>query len=354
MQQTAKEGKAMRDIIQDLDRWFEQGKTIALATVIQTWGSSPRRVGAKMAVTAAGEITGSVSGGCVEGAVAETALQVLESGQPQLLHFGVSNETAWEVGLACGGQIDVFANPLEVKFYRKVSEALVHEKTFTIATLLCGPENLAGKSLIVHPGGTYEGDLGANLTEPVVQAALEALQQGHSGRVEIPGVEVFCEVNLPPPTLVMVGGVHIAIALASLARTLGYRTIVIDPRRAFGSHERFPHADRLIQAWPDEALAQIDIAPNTAIAMLTHDPKLDDPALIAALPSPAFYIGALGSRKTQAARRERLLEAGVDPALLSRLHGPIGLDIGAQTPEEIALSILAEIVATSYQRAPQL
>jgi xanthine dehydrogenase accessory factor len=208
-----------------------------------------------------------------------------------------------------------------------------------------GPQEAIGKSLILRPNWGSESELQAGLAQPAAQAALEALHAGRSERVEIPGGEVFCEVYLPAPTLVMVGGVHIAIALAAQAKTLGYRTIVVDPRRAFGSQERFPHVDQLIQAWPDEALAQIELNENTAVAMLTHDPKLDDPALLAALPSPAFYVGALGSRKTQDARRERLLAAGVDPALLSRLHGPIGLDIGAQTPEEIALSILAEVVA---------
>jgi xanthine dehydrogenase accessory factor len=334
----------MRDMLPDLDRWLEEGKGVALATVIQTWGSSPRAVGAKMAVTQAGEIAGSVSGGCVEGAVAETALEVLETRRPRLLHFGVADETAWEVGLACGGQIDVFVNPLEAAFYRAARLALAQEGAFAIAALLDETSHPGGGALIVRPDGSFEGALESGQAE-TVQAALQALRVGRSGRAAIGEAEVFCEVYLPAPTLVMVGGVHIAIALAALAKTMGYRTIVIDPRRAFGSAARFPNADRLIQAWPDEALAQIELNASTAVAMLTHDPKLDDPALKAALPSPAFYVGALGSRKTQLARRERLLAEGVDPALLDRLHGPIGLDIGAQTPEEIALSILAEVVA---------
>jgi xanthine dehydrogenase accessory factor len=157
-------------------------------------------------------------------------------------------------------------------------------------------------------------------------------------------VEVFVDAIRPAPTLVMVGGVHIAVALASLAKTLGYHTIVIDPRRAFGSDERFPHADQLITAWPDKALAQIELTPETAVALLTHDPKIDDPALKIVLNSPAFYIGALGSRKTHAKRRQRLEQMGFDEASIARIHAPIGLDIGAQSPEEIALSILAEIV----------
>ena len=233
-------------------------------------------------------------------------------------------------------------------FYLKTQEAWSEDGAFAIATLITGPQQSLGKSLIVRRDGGQAGNLEAMLIPSARQAALDALQAGISERVQVPEGEVFCEVYLPPPTLVMIGGVHIAIALAALAKTLGYRTIVIDPRRAFGSLERFPHADRLIQAWPDEALAQIEITQQTAIAMLTHDPKLDDPGLQVALPSPAFYVGALGSRKTQAARRERLLAAGIDAEQLSRLHGPIGLDISAQTPEEIALSILAEIVAASH------
>ena len=339
----------MLDIKHTLDRWLEAGQPVALATVIQTWGSSPRGVGAKMAVTASGDIAGSVSGGCVEGAVAETALQVLETRQPRLLHFGVADETAWEVGLACGGQIDVFVNPLNPDFYRLWRLSLAQEGAFAVAHVLSGLPGESGKALIVRPDGSYEGELKGGQME-IVQAALQALQAGRSARLTLPNAEVFIEVSLPAPTLVMIGGVHIAIALAALAKTLGYRTIVIDPRRAFGSQARFPHADQLIQAWPDEALEQIQLDASCAVAMLTHDPKLDDPALMVALPSPAFYVGALGSRKTQAARRERLLAGGLDSALLERLRGPIGLDIGAQTPEEIALSILAEVVAARHMK----
>lgn len=334
----------MRDVLQDLDRWLDEGKAVALATVIQTWGSSPRAVGARMAVTQAGEIAGSVSGGCVEAAVAETAIQVLATGRPRRLHFGVADETAWEVGLACGGQIDVFVQPLEAPFYRLWRAALEQPGAFAIATLLSEAPQRGGQALLVRPDGRVEGSL-ETARPQLVQAALQALQLGRSAQTTVGDWEIFCEVVLPPPTLVMVGGVHIAVALAALARTLGYRTIVIDPRRSFGSLARFPHVDRLIQAWPDEALAQIELDSSTAVAMLTHDPKLDDPALKVALPSSAFYVGALGSQKTQQARRERLLAQGLDPALLARLRGPIGLDIGAQTPEEIALSILAEVVA---------
>jgi len=342
----------MRDILPDIDRWRAQGQPIALATVIQTWGSAPRGVGAKMALTPAGEIAGSVSGGCVEGAVFEAGVQTLKSGRPQLVHFGVADETAWEVGLACGGTIEVFIELLDVDLYDRLRAALMEERPAATVTVVRGPADLPGRKIALVDGGEPWGSLGGDLDEAAVEAARAALAEGRSGRLTLASaaftaepVEAFVEVLLPSPRLVIVGGVHIAIALTALARTLGYRTIVVEPRRAFGSEARFPHADRLIQAWPEEAFAQIGLTRSTAVVMLTHDPKLDDPALKVALPSPAFYVGALGSRSTQARRRKRLLEAGLTEAQLARLRGPIGLDIGAQTPEEIALAVMAEIIA---------
>lgn len=343
----------MRDILPDIDRWRAQGQPIALATVIQTWGSAPRGVGAKMALTPAGEIAGSVSGGCVEGAVFEAGVQTLKSGRPQLLHFGVADETAWEVGLACGGTIEVFIELLDVDLYDRLRAALMEERPAATVTVVRGPADLLGRKIALIDGGEPWGGLG----EAAVEAARAALAEGRSGRLTLASaaftaepVEAFVEVLLPSPRLVIVGGVHIAIALTAIARTLGYRTIVVDPRRAFGSEVRFPHADRLIQAWPEEAFAQIGLTRLTAVVMLTHDPKLDDPALKVALPSPAFYVGALGSRSTQARRRKRLLEAGLTEAQLARLRGPIGLDIGAQTPEEIALAVMAEVIAVRNGR----
>ena len=227
--------------------------------------------------------------------------------------------------MGSAGQADILAN------YRRVLQQI------DLAAGSVGRDPQSVKLVVVTKGHP-------------LQSVLQALQAGQSARVTLPNAEVFCEVYLPASTLVMIGGVHIAIALAALAKNLGYRTIVVDPRRAFGSQARFPQVDQLIQAWPDEALEQIKLDASCAVAMLTHDPKLDDPALKVALPSPAFYVGALGSRKTQAARRERLLAGGLDSALLERLRGPIGLDIGAQTPEEIALSILAEVVAARHMK----
>ena len=336
----------MRDILPDLEKWRDEHKPVALATVIQTWGSSPRRAGAKMALTPDGKITGSVSGGCVEGAVYETGVDVLKSNHPQLIHFGVADETAWEVGLACGGSIDIFVKPLDEGFFRATRSVLMEEKSAVLVTVVRGPEELLGREMLVEDNGNLTGSLSDELDRQALALASKTLSKGESRRAMLNDeIEVFQEVILPPPTLVAVGGVHITIALMTLAKTLGYRTVVIDPRSAFGNEERFPNVDRLIQRWPEEAFQEIPLTRSTAVAMLTHDPKLDDPALKIALPSPAFYVGALGSKTTQAKRRQRLLEDGLTEEQLNRLHGPIGLEIGAGTPEEIAMSIMAEVVA---------
>jgi xanthine dehydrogenase accessory factor len=341
----------MRDILPEIKCWLEEGESVALATVVQTWGSSPRKAGSRMALTATGRIAGSVSGGCVENAVVEAGIESLKTGQPQLLHFGVADETAWEVGLACGGSIEIFVQPLDPHFFHKFSSALKEETPLVHAIAIRGAENVLGREMLISDGGVIAGSLGDEWDETVFKIGTQALYQNAERRVSLDkATEIFLEAILPPPTLVMVGGVHIAVVLVSLAKTLGYRTILIDPRKAWGSEERFPHVDRLVQDWVDEAFAQIRITRSTAVAMLTHDPKLDDPALKIALNSPAFYVGALGSKTTHAKRRERLLNDGVSEAQLSRLHAPIGLDIGAQTPEEIALSIMAEVVTASRKQ----
>jgi len=312
----------MRDILSTLEQWIAANESIALATVIQTWGSSPRKAGAKMGVTASGKICGSVSGGCVEGAVADVAQKVLKTRVPQLLHFGVADETAWEVGLACGGSLDVFVQPLDVKVFDEIRQRLHDEKSFAVVTTIKG------------------GDIGK---VEIVEKRLETIAPvaKRSGV----GDSRFVEVVSPPPQLVLVGGVHIAIALASIAKALNYRTIVIDPRRAFGNQERFPNVDTLMQVWCDAAFKKIKINDSTAIAFLTHDPKIDDQGLKIALASEAFYVGALGSKKTHEERKKRLLSGGVTADHLNRLHAPIGLPINAQSPEEIALAIMAEIIS---------
>jgi xanthine dehydrogenase accessory factor len=339
----------MYEVAADIERWLVDSQPIALATVVQTWGSSPRRVGAKMALTASGQICGSVSGGCVEGAVYETGLAVIKTDQPQLLHFGVLNETAWEVGLACGGSIDVFVQKIDREWYAAVRPLLIDDRSSVIATVISGPIDLLGRSLIVDEQEKVTGSIAAEIDRAVVAAAQEALCGGQAQRHTLTAaesIELFLDVIAPAPEIITVGGVHIAIALTQIAKIMGYHTTVIDPRGVFGTDARFPHVDRLIPAWPDEALQQIKLSSLSAVVLLTHDPKLDDPALKIALPSEAFYIGALGSRVTQEPRRQRLLAAGLSAADLAKLHGPIGIELGGQTPEEIALAVMAEIVAT--------
>lgn len=338
----------MREVMADIDRWLEQGEAVALATVTQTWGSSPRAAGAKMALTPSGGMTGSVSGGCVEGATFEAGLAALKHNRARLLHFGVADETAWEVGLACGGSLDVFVQPLERTIYAAYRDLLLAERPFAAATLVktaVGDEASLSRAFLLDEAGVITTFTGAAPGEAERAAARDALVAGQAATVALPSGEWFIEAVWPAPTLIAVGGVHIAIALTTLAKTLGYRTVVVDPRKAFGSEARFPHVDRLVQAWPDEALTEIGLSRATAIAVLTHDPKLDDPGLRVALRSPAFYVGALGSRLTQEKRRARLKAAGLSEDQLARLRGPIGLDLGGRTPEEVALAILAEIVA---------
>lgn len=327
---------SIRDIVADVDRWRQEGEAVALATVVRTWGSGPRGPGAKMALTKDARMTGSVSGGCVESAVVEQGLQVLESGTPKLLRFGVTDEDAWAVGLSCGGSIEVFVEPLTDACYEPLRNAFAEERAIAKATVINGEP--LGKTIVVvddTPGQSA-----------VVVAAQKALESGKSKPVSVDDADVFIDVQLPPPMLVMVGGVHVAVALTSMADALGYRTVVVDPRGVFGSDERFPHAGELIREWPDKGLERLTINRSTAIVTLTHDPKLDDPALEVALPSQAFYVGALGSKRTHEKRKKRLLERGVTEQELSRLHAPIGIAIGSRSPEEIALSVMAQIVAT--------
>ncbi|UCH61403.1 MAG: XdhC family protein [Anaerolineales bacterium] len=339
----------MQDILPDLQKWVNRDQTVAIATVISTWGSSPRKVGAKMAVNAQAEMTGSVSGGCVEGAVIEAALETIQTGQPQYLHFGVADETAWEVGLACGGMIDVFVQVLDKTIFAAQLEAIRGNQGFALLTCVKGPEGQLGQQVLYQEEAPSLGEAQGRFPAWVLDQAVRSYEHGITQTIppETQATEAagyFVDVHHPPPMLIIVGGVHISIALVNIAKTLGYRTVVVDPRRAFGSAARFADADQLVQQWPDKALQAIGINRSTAIAVLTHDPKLDDPALMVALPSKAFYVGALGSRGTQAKRRARLLEAGLTEAQLDRLYGPIGLDLGGRSPEEIALAIMGEIV----------
>lgn len=341
----------MRDVVDAVDAWLAAGESVALATVVETWGSAPRVAGAKMAITASGRLAGSVSGGCVETAVVEAAGKVLATKTPQLLHFGIADETAWAVGLACGGSIDVFVAPLDRALYDAQRAALRADRGFAVATMISGPEEPFGRQLFLDAEGASVGGFPDALGVLAREALAAALASGRSRRQPLPAAELFLEVTLPSPTLVIVGGVHIAVALCPLAKRLGYRVVIVDPRPVFGTEARFPEADALVAEWPDEALVRLGLTSSTAVAVFAHDPKLDDPALRVALPSAAFYVGALGSKKTQERRRQRLAEAGVAEEHLARLHAPIGLDLGGRSPEEIALSVMAEIVAARNGRA---
>jgi xanthine dehydrogenase accessory factor len=344
----------MRDILADLIRWHEARSPIALATVVRTWGSSPRPRGAKMAVNAAGEITGSVSGGCVESAVAAEGLQAIQRGVPQLLHYGVADETAWQVGLACGGSLDVFVERLPAEQFVFLRELLEAEVPAATVTVVRGPAEQVGRKLSFSTEDPARrlGDLDAGLDRLAVERA-RTLDQPETTELAAGGqtVEAFIDLLLPPPSLIIVGGAHIAVHLAELARTMGYRTSIVDPRRAFLTEARFPNVDRMFPVWPAEAFQDLRLSRTTAVVTLSHDPKIDEPALSLALRSRAFYVGALGSKRTQARRRARLKEQGLTEAELDRLHGPVGLDLGAAAPEEIALSIMAEIVSTRNSRA---
>ena len=347
----------MREALKALQAWTQAGQPAALATVVRTWGSAPRRPGAKMAVSQAGEMAGSVSGGCVEAAVVEEAERVLQSGTPQLLRFDVADDVAWEVGLTCGGRLEVFVEPVGSNdaVIQALAKALDGEQPGVRAVVVRGPEELLGQSALIWPDGEVLGALDPSLAEGVRVHLRDSAGSG-SAETWISAhrdgeVELLLDPVLPPATLVIVGAVHIAMALTRLAKVLGFRVVVIDPRRRFATSERFPEADALLIQWPDEGLRGAGLNPRSAVAVLSHDPKLDDPALLAALRSPAGYVGALGSRRTNARRRGRLLEAGLTEAELERLHAPIGLDLGEDSPEEIALSILAEVVRTTRARS---
>jgi xanthine dehydrogenase accessory factor len=338
----------MKDVLDSLNTWTERDEEIAVATVINTWGSAPRPVGSKLITTRSGGIAGSVSAGCVEGAVIEAGKDVMSSGEPQLLHYGVADDTAWEVGLACGGEIEVFVEPFAALagVYESVKRHLDAGDPMAVVSVLDGPPDIQNHKLVVLEDGATEGalELGARKDE-VVAAALRHLADEKGGLIEPEeGLTLFVEVYPPDPRLIIVGAVHIAEPLVTMANAAGYETILIDPRSAFATRERFPHVDSLVGEWPDSALSEMKLNHSAYIVTLTHDPKLDDPALITALQSDARYVGALGSKRTNRLRIERLREAGLTEEQVGRLHAPIGLDLGGRTPPEIAVSILAEIV----------
>jgi xanthine dehydrogenase accessory factor len=303
-----------------------------------------------MLATSDGRIAGSVSGGCVESATAVEIADAIGRRTSKLVTFGVSDERAWEVGLACGGTIRVLVEP---SVRPEVLEAAGGPGGVVLATQLGAPGSAPGSPILLLDDGSVRGEMPGVDAAALRAAGFEALRRGTSRTVEVPGMEgkpvaVFFEVFPRQPRLVIFGGVHIASALVPMARLLGYRTIVADGRASFVTRERFPDADELIVAWPAEAFEQIGIDSATYVCILSHDPKFDEPALEIALRSPAAYVGAIGSKKTAQSRRERLRGAGFGEEEVGRLRGPIGLDLGGRQPAETALAILAEITAVRY------
>jgi xanthine dehydrogenase accessory factor len=308
--------------------WVREGRGAALATVVETWGSAPRQRGAQLAVSGDAEMAGSVSGGCVEGAVVAEALEAIADGRPRLLTFGVSDAEAFAVGLACGGTIRVMVEPVGVGQGPAPAE---------LAALVEARAARRPAAWAVRPE-TWERRLVTGPDDPLWQAAEAAMLADQSGFAE----DWFIGVHNPPLRMAVVGAVHIAQALVPMARLAGYDVAVVDPREAFASASRFPDT-RLLHDWPDAALAEFGLDTRTAVVTLTHDPKLDDPAITAALRAPVFYLGCLGSGRTHAKRVERLKAAGFGDAEIARIHAPIGADIGAKSPAEIAVAILAQV-----------
>ncbi|MCC5959729.1 MAG: XdhC family protein [Rhodobacteraceae bacterium] len=306
--------------------WHHDGRGAALATVIQTWGSAPRQAGSQLAISGDGEIMGSVSGGCVEGAVVMEALDALRTGTPRIVEFGVSDDTAFEVGLACGGTIRILVEPVG-DTAPALPPALLSDIVAARATrraVACVTDLVTWARWLAGPNDSK------------LAAQFRADQSGLNDAGQL------VTLHNPPLRLVVVGAVHIAQALLPMARLAGYDPVLVDPREAFGAQARFP-GESIFHDWPDEALAAIGLDARSAVVTLTHDSKLDDPAIIAALQSDVFYLGCLGSTRTHAKRLERLRAAGLDDAQLSRIHAPVGLNIGARTPAEIAVATLAQI-----------
>jgi xanthine dehydrogenase accessory factor len=321
------------DVLVIAEEWHRAGRDVAIATVVETWGSAPRRAGSHLVVDRGGNFEGSVSGGCVEAAVIGEALEVITHGQPKLIEFGVTDETAWGVGLSCGGRIRIYVEkveqPVKAQLLAQLNEARRQRRSALVVTELeTGAERLV-----------FEDDLSA---EPYADEIRGRFGSGVSG--PLADARAFVTVSAPQPRFVIVGAVHIAQALVPMANMAGFETTVVDPRQAFATHERFPEAT-LFADWPERVLPNINLDSFTALAALSHNPRIDDPALIAGLRAQCFYIGALGSSRSHAKRIERLRTAGIGDSDLARVHGPIGLPIGAQSPAEIAVSILAEAIA---------
>jgi xanthine dehydrogenase accessory factor len=354
----------MRDVLDSLASWWEDGKSVALATVVATFRSAPRQPGASMLVGPGGEAVGSVSGGCVEGAVYELGNQVLADGRPVLQRYGVSDDDAFAVGLTCGGILDVFVEKVDQETFPwlgAVAEAVKAEDPVAVATVVAGPADRLGKRLVIWPDRVDGSTGSARLDDAVRDDARGRLAAGRNamlhygvdGQRRGEGLDVFVESFAPPPRMIVFGAIDFAAAVAQMGSFLGYRVTVCDARPVFATASRFPGANEVVVEWPHRYLkAEAEagrIDGRTAICVLTHDPKFDVPLLEVALRLPEVgYIGAMGSRRTHADRLQRLREAGLTEEELSRMSSPIGLDLGARTPEETAVSIAAEMIALHW------
>ena len=350
----------MLDIADELDRWVEQGRDFAVATVVAVGGSAPRRPGAALAVDADGTAIGSVSGGCVEGAVYELCRQALQDGETVLERFGYSDEDAFAVGLTCGGVIDILVTPVRAgdparPVLASALTAAVRGEAAAVARIVSGPAELMGRALLVLPDGSHEGGFGAHpeLDRTVAAEARAFLDAGRTGTLEIGEQGSRCgapltflvESSVPPPRMIVFGAIDFASALVRIGKFLNYHVTVCDARPVFATRTRFPDADEIVVEWPHKYLERTRVDGRTVLCVLTHDAKFDVPLLQRALRLPVAYVGAMGSRRTHLDRNERLREVGVTELELARLRSPIGLDLGARTPEETALSIASEIVA---------
>ncbi|WP_336321812.1 XdhC/CoxI family protein [Streptomyces lavendofoliae] len=345
----------MLDIAEELHRWVEQGRDFAVATVVAVGGSAPRQPGAALAVDSEGTAIGSVSGGCVEGAVYDLCRQALQDGGTVLERFGYSDEDAFAVGLTCGGIIDILVTPVRGGVVPAALEAAARGRAAALARITDGPADLMGRALLVHPDGSYEGGLGGHpeLDRTAAGEARAMLDAGRTGTVAIgedgsrcgQPLTLLVESSVPAPRMIVFGAIDFAAALVRVGRFLGYHVTVCDARPVFATPARFPEADEVVVRWPHEYLADTEVDGRTVLCVLTHDAKFDVPLLELALKLPVAYIGAMGSRRTHQDRNRRLREVGVTELELARLRSPIGLDLGARTPEETALSIGAEIVA---------
>ncbi len=357
----------MKELLDTLSDWGSTGTApteVGRAVVVRTFGSAPRPEGAVLLYATDGRIAGSVSGGCVEGAAAEEIDRARATGHARVIRYGISDEQAWDVGLACGGTIDVLVEPVApmavIEAARRSVGAGGHGSAVITPLPADSPPGVFGPhqpgdgappepGLVVADDGRLTGTTGSEeLDAALIDAAGVALRRGLSRTVDLGDRSFFIEVFPVRPRLVMVGGVEVARSLARLARELGFETVVVDGRAAFATRERFPDVDDLVVGWPDEVADEIGLGPNDAVAVLSHDVKFDEPAIVEALRRGCRYVGAVGSRKTQADRRASLLAAGVSETELARLRGPVGLDLGGRAPAETALAILAEIVAERY------